>query len=155
MFECGLFGYDIKETIGRGTFSQVKLGKDKSTNEKVAIKIIDKSKIKDSKDIKRIEREIKIIKQINHLNVIKTIKVKEDSKNVYIIMEYCGYDLFLHIVNKKKLQEKEAAMFYYQLINGLDYLHSKNISHRDLKPENLLITKGNILKIIDFGLSNF
>ena len=155
MFGSGLFGYDIKETIGRGTFSQVKLGKDKATSEKVAIKIIDKSKIKDSKDIKRIEREIKIIKQISHLNVIKTIKVKEDTKNVYIIMEYCNYDLFLHITNKRKLQEKEAAMFYYQLINGLDYLHSKNISHRDLKPENLLITKGNILKIIDFGLSNF
>ena len=70
-------------------------------------------------------------------------------------MEFIDYDLFLHIVNNKRLDEKEAALYYFQLISGLEYIHLLNIVHRDLKPENLLLTKRRVLKIIDFGLSNF
>jgi 5'-AMP-activated protein kinase catalytic alpha subunit len=58
-------------------------------------------------------------------------------------------------VAHQRLDEEEASYFFYQLINGLDYIHHKNIVHRDLKPENLLLGKGNILKIVDFGLSNY
>ena len=71
-------------------------------------------------------------------------------------MEYCERgELFQRIVQKRKLNENESAYYYYQLINGLEYIHLKKIAHRDLKPENLLINENNILKIIDFGLSNF
>jgi serine/threonine protein kinase len=58
-------------------------------------------------------------------------------------------------VNNKRLDEKESSLYYFQLIQGLEYIHSLKIVHRDLKPENLLITKKRILKIIDFGLSNY
>ena len=69
-------------------------------------------------------------------------------------MEYASKgDLFKYIVNKKRLEEKEAAYFYCQLIYGLEFIHKNNVSHRDLKPENLLIKENNILAIIDFGLS--
>ena len=71
-------------------------------------------------------------------------------------MEYCeGGELFNYIVKKKRLSEEEASYFFFQLINGIEYIHSKGIAHRDLKPENLLLSKNKILKIIDFGLSNF
>ena len=50
---------------------------------------------------------------------------------------------------------KMKLHFFYQLINGLEYIHSLVIVHRDLKPENLLLTKDHLLKIIDFGLSNY
>jgi 5'-AMP-activated protein kinase catalytic alpha subunit len=71
-------------------------------------------------------------------------------------MEFCeNGELFNQIVKKRKMDENESAYYYFQLINGLQYIHSKNIVHRDLKPENLLINKKNILKIIDFGLSNY
>ena len=73
----------------------------------------------------------------------------------YIVMEYCeGGELFNYIVEKQHLEEDEASLFYYQLINGLEYIHSKGIAHRDLKPENLLLAENNIIKIIDFGLSH-
>ena len=147
--------YQIKETIGKGTFSKVKLGINKSTGEKVAIKILDKRKIKTNSDRIRVQRELTILKKINHINIVKIIQTKEDQENVYIVMEFIDYDLFLHIVNNKRLEETEAALYYFQLISGLEYIHLLNIVHRDLKPENLLLTKRRVLKIIDFGLSNF
>ena len=151
-----LSDYHIKETIGKGTFSIVKLGINKATNEKVAIKILKKKKILHKADKSRLEREISILKKLNHINVINSHKINEDSDNYYIVMEYCeNGELFNYIVDRQKLDEDEASYFFYQLINGLDYIHHKNIVHRDLKPENLLLGKGNILKIIDFGLSNY
>ena len=148
--------YETKEIIGKGTFSTVKLGINKETKEKVAIKILEKKKILLKEDLERVKREIKILKEFNNLNIIKIYEIYETKKYHYFIMEYCEKgELFNHIVEKQKLEDKEASYYYYQLINGLEYIHSKGIVHRDLKPENLLIGDGNILKIIDFGLSNY
>ena len=73
-----------------------------------------------------------------------------------MIMEHAaGGELFDYIVSKSRLGEKEAAQFYYQLLEGIEFLHSKSIAHRDLKPENLLLDKTQkTIKIVDFGLSN-
>ena len=148
--------YYTKQPIGKGTFSTVKLGINKETREKVAIKILEKSKIKIKDDLERINREIKMLKDFNYINVIKIYEILENESYHYFIMEYCeNGELFNHIVDLQRLSDKEASYFYYQLINGLEYIHSKGVVHRDLKPENLLLGKGNILKIIDFGLSNF
>ena len=148
--------YETKETIGRGTFGKVKLGINIKTKEKVAIKILEKRKIKNKDDSERVEREIEILKNTNNINIIKTNEIIETKENYYLIMEYCEKgELFNYIVKKQRLNDKESSYFYYQLIKGLQYIHSKKIVHRDLKPENLLLDKNNILKIIDFGLSNY
>ena len=71
-----------------------------------------------------------------------------------MIMEYAeGGELFDYIVSKGRLNEKEAAFFYYQLIEGVEFLHSKKIAHRDLKPENILIDSEGHIRLTDFGLS--
>ena len=148
--------YIIKKTIGSGTFSTVKLGMHRITLKKVAIKILDKNKIESKDDLERIIREMQILTEMNHQNVIKVFKIYEEENNFSIIMEYCeGGELFNYIVKNKRLSEEESAYFFYQIINGIEYIHSKGVAHRDLKPENLLIGKKKILKIIDFGLSNF
>ena len=151
-----LSDYEIKGVLGKGTFSKVKLGINKITHEKVAIKMIDKQFTLNKNNFDRIKREISILKNSYHPNIIKVLDIKEDSNYYYFIMEYCQYgELFLHIVNNRRLDEKQASFFFFQIINGLNYLHINTIVHRDLKPENLLLSKGNILKIIDFGLSNY
>ena len=151
-----LKNFEFLSFIGEGAFGVVKLAQDKETKEKVAIKILEKKKILNKEDQIRVKREIEILKKTNHLNVIKAKKIFNDSENIYILMEYCEKgELFEHIVDEVCLEGKEAAYYFYQLINGLESLHKNGIVHRDLKPENLLINKNNILKIIDFGLSNY
>lgn len=147
--------FKIEKTIGEGTFGKVKLGVHIPTGEKVAIKILEKDKIQDNEDLERITREIKFLKILKHPNIIQIFQIIEDKKNYYLIMEYaqCG-ELFTHIVNNKRLNENEAALFYTQLIQALAFIHKHRIVHRDIKPENLLLKENNILTIIDFGLSN-
>ena len=150
------FEYELKETLGTGTFGKVKLGISKITGEKFAIKLIEKNKIKTPKEYARVEREITFLNEMNHVNIIKTYKIMQDEIYYYIIMEYCEKgELYDYIVKNKKLKEDEASYFFYQIINGVEYIHCKNVVHRDLKPENLLLTSDKIIKIIDFGLSNY
>ena len=148
--------YLIKDIIGEGTFSKVKLGINMFTGKKVAIKILDKLKLIEEEGIERVLREIKISSELNHPNIIKIYNIIEDEKNYLVIMEYCEEgELFNYIVKKDRLSENESSFFYYQLINAVEYLHSKGIAHRDLKPENILLGENHIIKLIDFGLSNY
>ncbi|MCQ2815886.1 MAG: serine/threonine-protein kinase [archaeon] len=148
--------YIIKQTIGTGTFSKVKLGIHKKTRKKVAIKILEKCKIVEKDDFERIVREMSMVTEFNHPNIVKVYEMYETDDNYLIIMEYCeGGELFNYIVEKRRLSEEETAYFFYQLINGIEYIHSKGVVHRDLKPENLLLDNDKVLKIIDFGLSNY
>ena len=146
--------YTFEKDIGEGNFGKVKLGIFKPTGEEFAIKVLNKDKIK-IKMKNSIFKENQIITKFNHINVIYVFNILEDEENIYIIMEYCKQgELFDYIVKNEKLSEEEASIFFYQLINGIEHIHSKDIAHRDLKPENLLLDENNVLKIIDFGLSH-
>ena len=144
----------MKKEIGEGNFGKVKLAEFKPTGEEFAIKILNKKKIQ-KKMKSEMLRENEIITKLNHINIVFVYKIIETPEDYYIVMEYCKLgELFDYIVKKKKLSEEESSVFFYQLINGVEYLHSKGIAHRDLKPENLLLTEDMVLKIIDFGLSH-
>ena len=154
--EFKIGNYLIQHTLGEGTFGKVKLGIYLPTNEKVAIKVLEKDRLTDKDDQIRVKREFDMLSKFNHPNVILVTEIFESVDSFYSVMEFCeGGELFNYIVEKKRLSEKETAFYYYQIINGLEYIHSLGIVHRDLKPENLLLTKEYLLKIIDFGLSNY
>ena len=154
--EIKIGNYLIKKTLGKGTFGKVKLGIFLPKNKKVAVKILEKRRLKEEDDIIRLKREFDMLSQFNHPNVISVSEIFETNDAYFTVMEYCeGGELFNYIVENKRLSEEKSAFFYYQLINGLEYIHSLGIVHRDLKPENLLLTEDHVLKIIDFGLSNY
>jgi 5'-AMP-activated protein kinase catalytic alpha subunit len=152
--------YNIGKTIGQGTFGKVKLGFHTLTNEKVAVKILEKDRIKDVADVERVAREIHILKLIRHPNIIQLYEVTlnqiiETPRHLFLIMEYAsGGELFDFIVSNTRLNEPEACKFYQQIISGVEYIHKLGVVHRDLKPENLLLDCNKNIKIVDFGLSN-
>ena len=145
--------YEFKKDIGEGNFGKVKLAIFKPTGEEFAIKILNKERIKQK--MRNITfRENEIILKFNHINIVYVYQIIDEPENFFIIMEYCKLgDLFDYIVANKRLNEDEASVFFFQLINGVEYLHKLGYTHRDLKPENLLLSKNKTLKIIDFGLS--
>ena len=148
--------YLLGEVLGEGAFAKVRLATQIHIKEKCAIKIVNKRLLEDTKDVQRLRKEIKILKTIRHKNIVQLYDIMESKMNLYFVMEYCkGGELFDYIVKKKRLLEKEACVFFQQIINGVEYLHSQGIIHRDLKPENLLLNEKNQIKISDFGLSTF
>ena len=148
--------YRIEETIGEGTYGKVKLATHIKLNEKVAIKFINKEKLVHKGDHERIKNELQIITKLNHPNILKAFEVFEDEINYYIVMErpILG-DLFNYICSKGRLSMDEASFIFYQIVNGIQYLHANKIVHRDMKPENIMLTQDMIIKIGDFGLSKF
>ncbi len=117
--------YEIIKTIGEGTFSKVKLGIHIPTGEKVAIKILEKSKIEDNEDLQCINREISFLKNLSHPNIISIYEIIETKESFYIIMEYAENDLFSFIVQKNFLNETLAKNFYLQIILSIEYIHKK------------------------------
>ena len=147
--------YEIDSKLGEGNFSSVYLSTHILTKERVAIKVLEKSKIQNNSDKIRIEREINVLKKLHHYNIINLYSTIENNSKTYIIQEYIpGKNLFEYIKVRKKLDEKESCEIFQQIIFCLEYIHKLNISHRDLKPENILLTKEKKIKLIDFGLSN-
>ena len=122
--------YEIGEKIGEGNFGKVIIATHKITKEKVAMKILDKFRINRKDDKKRLNREIEVLKQVNHHNIIKLYSIIEDMSKIYIIQEYIyGSELFEYIKNNRKLSEKEACLFYQQIISGIEYLHNLGITN--------------------------
>eukprot|EP00835_Amoeboradix_gromovi_P003071 NODE_191_length_15469_cov_0.243071.p3 type:complete len:604 gc:universal NODE_191_length_15469_cov_0.243071:4484-6295(+) len=147
--------YDILETLGSGAFSEVKKAIHKETKNLVAIKIIDRAKCKGKESM--IQSEIDILKKVEHPNIVKLYEIFESPDKIYLVMELVtGGELFDSIVERGKYTEKDSAELIYQILKGIEYLHSVGICHRDLKPENLLYNdkspKSKIM-LSDFGLS--
>lgn len=149
--------FKIGRKLGEGMFSTVKLATHSLTNEQVAIKMLEKTRISNREDKERINREIAIMKKLHHFNIAKLYQIVENKYTIYLIQEHIPGKEFMDYLKKNgKLEEKEACKFYHQIISGLEYIHQCGIAHRDFKPENILLTNNNtILKIIDFGLGNF
>lgn len=147
--------YVLGETLGFGTFGKVKTAKHQLTGHKVAVKILNRTKIKNLDVVGKIRREIQNLKLFRHPHIIKLYQVISTPNDIFMIMEYVsGGELFEYIVKHGRLVENEARRFFQQIVSGVDYCHRHMVVHRDLKPENLLLDHNLNVKIADFGLSN-
>ena len=147
--------YKYGRLIGQGAFGKVNLGLNILTGRIVAIKSFNKQTLnKNNENKKKILYEIDLMKKLNHSNITKILENFETEKYILIIMEYInGGNLFSFVKKRRKLSEKTAKFLFKQIIQGIKYIHSKNIVHRDIKLENILIDLKNNIKICDFGIS--
>ena len=151
--------YLIYKKIGEGAYGIVSEGRDKNDNI-VAIKEI--KDLDNSNDCIKILREIKILKfftKYSHPNIIKLIDLQVNSLNsIFIITKKGDTDLSeliyrYRVSNINALTEEHYKYILFQILLGINHLHSANIIHRDIKPSNIIINKDCSIKIIDFGLS--
>lgn len=148
--------YEMLDSLGEGQFGQVKLGIKISTKEKVAIKIITKSKLK-NEQVELLKSEIDIMKVCKHPNIVQFIDHFENSEYIFIVMEYLQHGHLRQYLAKKNfnVSEKRMSQIAFQVASALKYLHVYGIIHRDLKPDNILVAdvgSNFTVKLMDFGL---
>ena len=147
--------YELLDKSGQGHFGKVCKCKHKLTNKYYAVKIIDKTEIKQN-DLELIHREKSYLNLIKHPNIVGLKDYFEDKKFMYIITDYfSGGDLITLLENTQKISEKTAAKIVRKIAEGIKYLNIFGIVHRDIKPENIMFGDKNdikSLKIIDLGV---
>ncbi|CAH2310473.1 5 -AMP-activated kinase catalytic subunit alpha-2 [Pelobates cultripes] len=147
--------YLLGDTLGVGTFGKVKMGEHQLTGHKVAVKILNRQKIRNLDVVGKIKREIQNLKLFRHPHIIKLYQVISTPTDFFMVMEYVSAgELFDYICKHGRVEESEARRLFQQILSAVDYCHRHMVVHRDLKPENVLLDGHMNAKIADFGLSN-
>jgi serine/threonine protein kinase len=150
--------YICPKVIGKGHYGVVRECIHRATNQVLAVKSIDKSKIG---RLDHLQREIYLLANINHPSIMKMVDCYEDAEFVHLITEkYTGGELFDKIIGSTSsrgcMSERKTGNIIKSLLEAVAYLHDNGIVHRDLKPENILFDsdhENSGIKLIDFGLS--
>nr|XP_002120588.1 SNF-related serine/threonine-protein kinase-like [Ciona intestinalis] len=148
--------YELKKTLGRGHFAVVKLAHHLFSGEKVAVKVIDKTKM-DKVSADHLYHEVACMKLVQHPNVVRLYQVIETSSKLYLILELGdGGDMFDYIMRHERgLHEDQAKEYFAQIVSAIAYCHKLHVVHRDLKPENVVFFESQgLVKLTDFGFSN-
>ena len=146
-----LFGkYKISKIIGKGSFGCVFEGVYLLDNSKVAIKVDNKNA-----DSQLLQIESTFLSILKGYGIPEIKSFGHHGKFYIMVQELLGYNLMQLRQYIKGFTIKDIAMIGIQIIDRIEYVHSKNILHRDIKPENFVIGYNNssIIYIIDFGIS--
>ncbi|XP_053481626.1 calcium/calmodulin-dependent protein kinase type 1B [Ictalurus furcatus] len=147
--------YELKEKLGEGSFSEVRVAQHRLTHKHVAVKCIRKKALKGKESM--LENEIAVLHRIKHENIISLEETFETPTKLYLVMTLVtGGELLDRILERGSYTEKDASRVILQVLEAVKYLHQLDIVHRDLKPENLLYEtplQDSKIVLSDFGLS--
>ncbi|XP_050409828.1 probable serine/threonine-protein kinase nek3 [Patella vulgata] len=147
--------YEKLQVLGSGTFGTAWLANIKSSRKKCVLKEIKVSDMT-KKGIDQAIIEVTVLARCRHENIIRYLGAFIDDGCLFIAMEYAeSGDLSKKIDDQKGTHFKEDLIltWFVQINMALAYIHSQNILHRDLKPQNIFVTKGDVLKLGDFGIA--
>jgi eukaryotic-like serine/threonine-protein kinase len=145
--------YRIDARIARSGMAVLYKATNVNDGVQVAIKVPLPEMEADPVLIERFKREEEIGQLLDHPGIVKTYN-HEDRSCRYMVMEWAEGRLLRSIINEeKKLPVERAIGITLGICDALDYMHKRGIVHRDLKPENVMVSDGDAVKLIDFGIA--
>ena len=112
------------------------------------MKSINKTYLSEESSKQKVMQEVYILKRTRHRNVVRLYETFETSKHILFVIEMCsGGDLLNYVRKRRRLKEDVAKYLFKQIVEGLQYCHSKNIVHRDIKLDNVLVTEKGEVKV--------
>lgn len=106
----------------------------------VAIKSLHKHYLESENNNNKLQNEISILQLLKHKNVIQIYETFPTEKFLIIVIELCsGGDLLSYVRKRRIIAEPTAKVVFKQIIEGINYCHSKGIVHRDIKLDNILL----------------
>jgi len=145
--------YRVGEQLGRGGMGEVYVADDLNLNRKVALKFLPDAFTGDPERMARFEREAKVLASLNHPNIAAIYGLEQAEGKRFIVMELVEGETLAQRLNKGALPIEDALGICRQIAEGLEAAHERGVIHRDLKPANVMITEGDKVKILDFGLA--
>ncbi|KAG6874181.1 hypothetical protein C0995_003727 [Termitomyces sp. Mi166 len=146
--------------IGAGSFGKVYLGMDASTGLLMAVKQVElptgsgPNQERKKSMLSALEREIELLKNLQHANIVQYLYSSIDDEYLNIFLEYVpGGSVTALLRNYGAFEEPLVKNFVRQILEGLNYLHERDIIHRDIKGANILVDNKGGIKISDFGIS--
>ncbi|CAM1510325.1 Fc.00g006600.m01.CDS01 [Cosmosporella sp. VM-42] len=145
--------------LNHGSFGMVFMAQDLLTNETVAIKCMTKRSASNEYDDFAVDEKSEELvlhsRLASHPNIVNLVGSFETEAHVYLVLEFCDQgDLYEAIRNGHgPLETEHVRQFMLELVDAVDYMHSKGVYHRDIKPENIFLNKDGSMKIGDFGLA--
>ncbi|KAI4389137.1 hypothetical protein MLD38_001394 [Melastoma candidum] len=103
--------------------------------------------------ILQLEREISLLSQFQHENIVRYYGTEKDELNLYIFLELVTKGSLLNLYHTYHLRDSQVSAYTRQILNGLKYLHDRDVVHRDIKCANILVDASGSVKLADFGLA--
>ncbi|CAG8489781.1 8041_t:CDS:10 [Acaulospora morrowiae] len=147
--------------IGMGSFGSVYLGLNAITGELMAVKQVELPTGQSAHEERKIsmldalQREISLLKDLHHENIVQYLGSQHDEKTLNIFLEYVpGGSVATMLNTYGPLEETLIRSFVRQILQGLTYLHDKEIVHRDIKGANILAAMFPVSKLTEFHFQN-
>ena len=151
--------YESVSPLNHGSFGMVFLAKDTSNGDLVAIKCLSKaSAAKDCPAVDVDENSVELAwhgRIGHHPNIVNLLHSFETKAHIYLVLEYCSMgDLYEAIrTDRGPLETNKVREFMLQLVDAVEFMHTKGLYHRDIKPENIFLAQDGSLKLGDLGLA--
>uniref|UniRef100_A0A3Q1CVW1 Striated muscle enriched protein kinase b n=1 Tax=Amphiprion ocellaris TaxID=80972 RepID=A0A3Q1CVW1_AMPOC len=140
--------YTFLDEKGRGRFGVVRECRENATGKIYMAKIVPYSQ----ENKQEILKEYEILKSLHNERVMALHEAYVTPRYLVLVAEYCtGKELLYSLIDRFRYSEDDVAGYLVQILQGVEYLHSRRVLHLDLKPDNIVVTNLNAVKIVDFG----